>query len=99
MILFFMIVFLFIIFLYVVVGEFVLKILVIDKIEVVVFVVVCLLYIFYKVMFLFIWILNGFVVFIVCFFGLELVFEYEIVYIEDELKIIVGESYKSGEIN
>lgn len=33
------------------------------------------------------------------FFGLEPASEHEIAHTEDELKIIVGESYKSGEIN
>lgn len=50
-------------------------------------------------MFPFIWILNGSAVFIARLFGLEPASEHEIAHTEDELKIIVGESYKSGEIN
>lgn len=54
---------------------------------------------FYKVMYLFIWVLNGLVCVIIGLFGLKLVFEYEVVYIEEELCFIFLDSYESGEIN
>ncbi|EJZ0056316.1 HlyC/CorC family transporter [Listeria monocytogenes] len=95
----FTIAFLFITFLHVVVGELVPKTLAIDKTEAVALAVARPLHIFYKVMFPFIWILNGSAVFIARLFGLEPASEHEIAHTEDELKIIVGESYKSGEIN
>lgn len=60
----FTIAFLFITFLHVVVGELVPKTLAIDKTEAVALAVARPLHIFYKVMFPFIWILNGSAVFI-----------------------------------
>lgn len=53
---------------------------------------------FYKIMFLFIWLLNYFVWLIIGVFGLKLVLEYELVYMEEELWVFLVESYKSGEI-
>lgn len=60
---------------------------------------VCLLILFYKIMFFFIWLLNGFVCLLIGMFGLKLVLEYEFVYSEEELCIILLESFKGGEIN
>lgn len=50
-------------------------------------------------MYLFIWVLNGLVRVVIGLFGLYLVFEYEVVYLEEELRLILFESYESGEIN
>ncbi len=57
------------------------------------------LILFYKVMYPFIWILNGSARITTQFFGLKPVSENEIAHTEEELRIILSESYKSGEIN
>ncbi|WP_163654460.1 hemolysin family protein [Listeria sp. PSOL-1] len=95
----FIIAFIIITFLHVVVGELVPKTLAIDKTESVALTVARPLHLFYKVMFPFIWLLNESSVLISKAFGLEPATEHEIAHTEEELKIIVGESYKSGEIN
>ncbi|MBC6310658.1 HlyC/CorC family transporter [Listeria sp. FSL L7-1582] len=95
----FTIAFILITFLHVVVGELVPKTLAIDKTEAVALAVARPLHIFYKVMFPFIWLLNESAVVIAKLFGLETANDHEIAHTEEELRIIVGESYKSGEIN
>ncbi len=95
----FVIAFVFITFLHVVVGELVPKTLAIDKTEAVALTVARPLHYFYKIMFPFIWLLNESSVLISKLFGLEPASEHEIAHTEEELRIIVGESYKSGEIN
>lgn len=50
-------------------------------------------------MYLFIWLFNSIVIFFIKLFGLEFVKESEFVYFEEELWFILGESFKSGEIN
>ncbi|STY44111.1 magnesium/cobalt efflux protein CorC [Listeria grayi] len=95
----FLIAFIFITFLHVVVGELVPKTLAIDKTESVALSVARPLHVFYRVMFPFIWLLNESAVLIAKMFGLEPASEHEVAHTEDELRIIVGESFKSGEIN
>ncbi|AQY51903.1 UPF0053 protein yhdP [Listeria weihenstephanensis FSL R9-0317] len=95
----FAIAFILITFLHVVVGELVPKTLAIDKTEAVALSVARPLHIFYKIMFPFIWLLNESAVVIAKLFGLETANDHEIAHTEEELRIIVGESYKSGEIN
>ncbi len=95
----FILAFVIITFLHVVVGELVPKTLAIDKTEAVALSVARPLHIFYKLMFPFIWLLNESSVLISKLFGLEPASEHEIAHTEEELRIIVGESYKSGEIN
>ncbi|MBC1372310.1 HlyC/CorC family transporter [Listeria booriae] len=95
----FAIAFILITFLHVVVGELVPKTLAIDKTEAVALAVARPLHIFYKVMFPFIWLLNESAVVIAKLFGLEPASDHEIAHTEEELRIIVGESFKSGEIN
>ncbi|EUJ42521.1 hemolysin family protein [Listeria riparia] len=95
----FTIAFILITFLHVVVGELVPKTLAIDKTEAVALSVARPLHIFYKVMFPFIWLLNESAVVIAKLFGLEPASDHEIAHTEEELRIIVGESFKSGEIN
>ncbi|EUJ33617.1 hypothetical protein MFLO_00145 [Listeria floridensis FSL S10-1187] len=95
----FAIAFILITFLHVVVGELVPKTLAIDKTEAVALAVARPLHYFYKVMFPFIWLLNESSVVISKLFGLEPANEHEVAHTEEELRIIVGESYKSGEIN
>ncbi|RDX00882.1 hemolysin family protein [Listeria kieliensis] len=95
----FVIAFIIITFLHVVVGELVPKTLAIDKTEAVALTVARPLHYFYKIMFPFIWLLNESSVLISKAFGLEPANEHEVAHTEEELRIIVGESYKSGEIN
>ena len=54
---------------------------------------------FYKVMYPFIWILNGSARIVTSIFGLKPVSENDMAHTEEELRIILSESYKSGEIN
>jgi Hemolysins and related proteins containing CBS domains len=57
------------------------------------------LILFYKIMFPFIETLNGSALFIVRLFGLHAASEHEMAHTEEELRIILSESLKSGEIN
>ncbi len=57
------------------------------------------LILFYKVMYPFIWALNGAARLTTRMFGLKQVSEHELAHTEEELRIILSESYKSGEIN
>jgi len=54
---------------------------------------------FYRVMYPFIWILNGSASAVIKLFGLKPTKEHEEVHSEEELRIILSESYQSGEIN
>ncbi len=54
---------------------------------------------FYKIMFPFIWVLNGSARLLTGLFGLKPASESELALSEEELRIIMSESYKSGEIN
>ncbi|WP_042356577.1 hemolysin family protein [Bacillus rubiinfantis] len=86
-------------FLHVVVGELAPKTLAIQKAEWITLNLSKPLILFYKVMFPFIWVLNGSARIISRIFGLKPVSESEIAHTEEELRIILSESYKSGEIN
>ncbi|MEH7744030.1 hemolysin family protein [Neobacillus drentensis] len=86
-------------FLHVVVGELAPKTLAIQKAEWITLVVSRPLVLFYKVMYPVIWLLNGSARITTKFFGLKPVSENEIAHTEEELRIILSESYKSGEIN
>ncbi|KKB74846.1 MULTISPECIES: hemolysin family protein [Bacillus] len=89
----------FITFLHVVVGELAPKTLAIQKAETISFLFAKPLILFYRVMFPFIWALNGSARLLTKAFGLEAVSENEMAHSEEELRIILSESYKSGEIN
>jgi CBS domain containing-hemolysin-like protein len=54
---------------------------------------------FYRIMYPFIWILNGSARIVTGLFGLKPVSEHEMAHSEEELRIILSESLKSGEIN
>lgn len=54
---------------------------------------------FNKVMYPFIWVLNGSARTLTKMLGLKAVSEHDLAHTEEELRIIVSESYKSGEIN
>lgn len=86
-------------FLHVVVGELAPKTLAIQKAEAVSFLFAKPLIWFYRIMFPFIWALNGSARLLTKAFGLEAVSENEMAHSEEELRIILSESYKSGEIN
>lgn len=91
--------FLIITFLHVVVGELAPKTVAIQKSEMVTLLVAKPIKWFYKIMFPFIWALNGSARLLVRMFGLEPVAEHEVSHSEEELRIILSESFKSGEIN
>ncbi|MEO2077421.1 MAG: hemolysin family protein [Bacillus sp. (in: firmicutes)] len=86
-------------FLHVVVGELAPKTLAIQKAELITLIVSRPLILFYKIMYPFIWVLNGSARVVSSMFGLKPVSENEIAHTEEELRIILSESYKSGEIN
>jgi CBS domain containing-hemolysin-like protein len=86
-------------FLHVVVGELAPKTLAIQKAEAIALVMSRPLILFYKIMYPIIWVLNGSARVTARFFGVKPVLENEIAHTEDELRIILSESYRSGEIN
>lgn len=55
--------------------------------------------IFYKVLFPFIWFLNGSARLLVGLFGLKQVSEHEVTHTQEEIRLLIAESNKSGEIN
>ena len=89
----------FITFIHVVVGELAPKTLAIQKAEKVTLLFAKPLIGFNKLMYPFIWVLNGSARILTRMFGLKAVSEHDIAHSEEELRIIVSESYKSGEIN
>jgi CBS domain containing-hemolysin-like protein len=86
-------------FIHVVIGELAPKTFAIQKAERITLAVVRPLILFYKVMYPFIWVLNGSARVTTSIFGLKPVSENEIAHTEEELRIILSESFKSGEIN
>jgi len=95
----FVIAFVTITFLHVVVGELAPKTLAIQKAETITLLFSKPLIFFYKIMYPFIWTLNGAARVITGLFGLRPVSEHEVAHSEEELRLILSESYKSGEIN
>jgi len=86
-------------FLHVVVGELAPKTFAIHKAELITLIAARPLIAFYKVLYPFIWVLNGSARVITRMFGLKPISENDIAHSEEELRIIVSESFKSGEIN
>ncbi|WP_110112190.1 hemolysin family protein [Bacillus sp. CGMCC 1.16541] len=86
-------------FLHVVVGELAPKTLAIQKAERVTMLFAQPLIWFYRLMFPFIWVLNGSARLLTGLFGLKPASEHELAHSEEELRILLSESYKSGEIN
>jgi CBS domain containing-hemolysin-like protein len=86
-------------FIHVVVGELAPKTFAIQKAETVTLVFARPMMIFYKIMYPFIKVLNGSARLIVGIFGLKPASEHEVAHSEEELQLIISESYKSGEIN
>jgi CBS domain containing-hemolysin-like protein len=91
--------FIIITFLHVVVGELAPKAFAIQKAETVMLLAARPLIWFYKLMFPFIWVLNGSARILIRSTGLKPVSEHELAHSEEELRIILSESLKSGEIN
>ncbi|WP_244404607.1 hemolysin family protein [Saccharococcus caldoxylosilyticus] len=86
-------------FLHVVVGELAPKTFAIHKAEAITLFTAKPLILFYKVMYPFIWTLNNSARLVTRIFGLQPASEHEIAHSEEELRLILSESYKSGEIN
>jgi CBS domain containing-hemolysin-like protein len=95
----FIIAFLIITFFNVVIGELAPKTFAIQKAESVILLFAPALILFYRIMYPFIWMLNRSARFVTGFFGVKPASEQEIVMSEEELRMILSESYKSGEIN
>lgn len=95
----FLVAFSLITFLHVVVGELAPKSLAIQKAEMVSSICAPPMIFFYKVMYPFIWLLNGSANRLLRVFGLRPAKEHENAHTEEELRIILSESYKSGNIN
>ncbi|WP_078382437.1 hemolysin family protein [Sutcliffiella halmapala] len=86
-------------FLHVVVGELAPKTVAIQKAEAVSLLFAKPIIVFYKIMYPFIWLLNGSARLLVGMFGIKQASEHEIAHSEEELRYILSESYESGEIN
>ncbi|MFV2048286.1 hemolysin family protein [Metabacillus sp. YM-086] len=86
-------------FLHVVVGELAPKTVAIQKAEAVTLLFAHPIIWFYRLMYPFIWFLNGSARVLVGMFGLKPASEHELAHSEEELRMLLSESYKSGEIN
>ncbi|MBT2259380.1 hemolysin family protein [Priestia megaterium] len=86
-------------FLHVVLGELAPKTVAIQKAEAVTLLLAKPLIWFYRITYPFIWLLNGSARVLVGIFGLKPASEHELAHSEEELRIILSESYKGGEIN
>lgn len=86
-------------FLHVVVGELAPKTVAIQKAEAVTLVFAKPIMIFYKILYPFIWFLNGSARVLVGLFGMKPASEHELSHTEEELRLLLADSYKSGEIN
>ena len=86
-------------FLHVVVGELAPKTVAIQKAEAVILLFAKPIMIFYKILFPFIWFLNGSARVLIGLFGMKPVSENELSHTEEELRLLLSESFKSGEIN
>ncbi|MCF6412011.1 hemolysin family protein [Pseudalkalibacillus salsuginis] len=86
-------------FFHVVLGELAPKTIAIQKAEELTLMLSKPLILFYKIMYPFIWMLNGSARIFIKLLGFRQVNEHEVAHSEEELRIILSESYKSGEIN
>ncbi len=86
-------------FLHVVVGELAPKTVAIQKAEAVTLAFAKPIMLFYKILYPFIWFLNGSARLLVGLFGMKPASEHELSHTEEELRLLLSESYKSGEIN
>jgi len=95
----FIIAFFLITFLHVVVGELAPKSVAIQKAEAISLLTARPIIFFYRIMYPLIWLLNGAAMGIIRLAGLKPVTEHEEAHSEEELRIILTESYRSGKIN
>jgi CBS domain containing-hemolysin-like protein len=86
-------------FVHVVVGELAPKTLAVQKAEEVTLLTARPLTLFYKIMYPFIWVLKRSARVLTRSVGLKTVSEHELAHSEEELRVILSESFKSGEIN
>jgi len=86
-------------FLHVVVGELAPKTAAIQKTETIALLFAKPIIAFYKLMYPFIWFLNGSARLLLGLFGMKPANEHEISHTEEELRSLLSESFKSGEIN
>ncbi|MDN4493460.1 hemolysin family protein [Ureibacillus aquaedulcis] len=86
-------------FLHVVVGELAPKTAAIQKAETITLLFAKPIMIFYKILYPFIWFLNGAARILVGIFGMKPASEHELTHTEEELRLLMTESYKNGEIN
>ncbi|MCA1053728.1 hemolysin family protein [Rossellomorea aquimaris] len=91
--------FAFVTFFHVVAGELAPKTVAIQKAETITLLFSGPIILFYKVMFPFIWLLNGSARVFVGLFGIKQASEHELAHSEEEIRILLSESYESGEIN
>ncbi len=91
--------FMLITFIHVVIGELAPKTVAIQKAEAIALLTSKPLMAFYKIMYPFIWVLNGSARLIAKSVGVEPASKHELAHTEEELQIILSESLKSGEIN
>ncbi|MCR8843290.1 hemolysin family protein [Paenibacillus sp. SC116] len=95
----FVIAFVLMTYIHVVVGELAPKSLAIQKAEKITLLLAKPIIFFYKIMYPFIWLLNGSANALIRLFGLKPASEHEEAHSEEELQIILSESYESGKIN
>lgn len=86
-------------YLHVVFGELAPKTVAIQKAETVTLLFAPPIMWFYRIMYPFIWLLNGSAQLLLSLFGLKSASEHEDTHSEEELRMIMSDSYKSGEIN
>ncbi|MEQ6355816.1 hemolysin family protein [Lysinibacillus sp. M3] len=86
-------------FLHVVVGELAPKTAAIQKAEAITLLFAKPIMIFYKMMYPFIWFLNGSARVLVGIFGMKPASEHELSHTEEEIRLLLSESFKNGEIN
>lgn len=95
----FAVAFLLVTFLHVVLGELAPKTVAIQKAEEISLLVAKPMIIFHKIMYPFIWLLNGSALLLTRMFGLKSANEHEVVHSEEELQLLLSESLEGGEIN
>lgn len=95
----FLIAFTVVTFIHVVVGELAPKTMAIQKSEQITLLFARPIILFYRVLYPFIWALNGSARAITKLFGLKNISEHDGAHSEEELRLILSESYESGEIN
>lgn len=86
-------------FLHVVIGELAPKTIAIQKAELITLAFSKPIIFFYRLLYPFIWLLNGAARLLLRLIGMKPVSEHELTHTEEELRILLTDSYKSGEIN